>query len=66
LAERVVAAVDPKLDIEFESYRNTYGEGFAAVRHRVADLTRLKQTIRFEPQYDLDVILTEVIEWLRA
>jgi len=63
LAERVVAAIDPKLDIEFESYRNVYGDDFQDVRTRVPDLAKLKSTIGFELTQNLDTMIREVIEW---
>lgn len=65
LAERVVAAVNPTLDIEFESYRNAYVEDFEDVRVRVPDLGRLKSLIPFEIRYDLDAIIREVVDWER-
>jgi UDP-glucose 4-epimerase len=63
VAERVVAAVNRGLDIEFESYRNVYGDDFRDVRRRVPDLSKLKRTIRHEPQYNLDLIIQDVIHW---
>jgi UDP-glucose 4-epimerase len=66
LAERVAAAVDPQLDIEFESYRNAYCGDFEDVRRRVPDLTKLKATIRYEPRYSLDLIIREVLDWKQA
>jgi len=65
LAERVVEAIDPKLDIEFESYRNVYGDDFQDVRARVPDLTKLKKAIHFGLSYDLDIVIREVIEWMQ-
>jgi UDP-glucose 4-epimerase len=66
VAERVVAAVNRGLDIEFESYRNVYGDDFRDVRRRVPDLSKLKQTIRHEPQYNLDMIIQDLIHWKRG
>ncbi|MFV2069351.1 MAG: nucleoside-diphosphate sugar epimerase, partial [Pirellulales bacterium] len=63
LAERVVAVIDPKLDIEFESYRLAYSDDFQDVRKRVPDLTKLRELIGFEPQYDLEDTIREVIDW---
>lgn len=66
LAQRVIATVDPALKIEFQSYADAYSEDFEDCRRRVPDLTRLRQTIDFQPRYDLDDIIREVIAWKRA
>lgn len=61
LAGRVIAAVNPKLEIEFQSYAAAYSEDFEDVRRRVPDLSRLRRTIDFELRYSLDEIIREVI-----
>lgn len=63
LAERVVAAVNPRLDIEFESYRHAYAEDFEDVRCRVPDISRLRSTIDFALHYDIDGIIRDVLDW---
>jgi UDP-glucose 4-epimerase len=66
LAEQVVAAIDPNLDIEFESYRNVYSSDFQDVRSRVPDLSKLKRTIDYHPRHDLNFIIQEVVDWKRG
>ena len=66
LAQKVIAAVDPQLKIEFQSYADAYSESFEDCRRRVPDLTRLRETIDYRPQYDLDDLVAEVIAWKRA
>ncbi len=65
LAERVAAAVDPGLRIEFQSYAEAYSSNFEDCRRRVPDLSRLRNTIGFRPRYQLDDIIREVIAWKR-
>jgi UDP-glucose 4-epimerase len=65
LAERVVRLVDPGLVIEHIPYAEAYAPGFEDIRSRVPDLTRIRQTIGYEPRYKLDDILEEVIGWKR-
>lgn len=65
LAERVIAAVDPKLEIEYQSYAAAYSEDFEDVRRRVPDLSRLRRTIDFELRHDLADIIREVVAWQR-
>lgn len=62
LAQRVIAAVNPDLPIEFQSYSEAYDEDFEDVRARVPDLTRLRQTIDYRPSYNLGSILAEIID----
>ena len=66
LARRVIAAVNPALEIEYQSYAAAYSEDFEDVRRRVPDLTRLRGTIDFRLEYDLDRIIAEVIAWKRT
>ncbi|HEV2973062.1 MAG TPA: GDP-mannose 4,6-dehydratase [Pirellulales bacterium] len=65
LARRVIAAVNPALEIEFQSYAAAYSEDFEDIRRRVPDLSRLRRTIDFQLQYDLERIIAEVIAWQR-
>ena len=65
LAKRVIAAVDPKLEIEFQSYAEAYDADFEDVRSRIPDLSRLRRTIRFRPEFDLDATIRDVIEQTR-
>jgi UDP-glucose 4-epimerase len=66
LARRVIAAVTPALEIEYQSYAAAYSEDFEDIRRRVPDLARLLRTIDFQLQYDLDRIIAEVIAWQRS
>ena len=66
MAQRVIAAVNPALEIEYQSYAAAYSEDFEDIRRRVPDLSRLRRTIVFQLQYDLDGIIDEVIAWQRG
>ena len=61
LAQRVVALSGSQSRIEYQSYAQAYDQDFEDIRHRVPDLTRLKQTIGFAPRNDLDAIIRDVI-----
>jgi UDP-glucose 4-epimerase len=65
LARRVIAAVNPALEIEYQSYAAAYSDDFEDIRRRVPDLSRIRRTIDFQLQYDLDGIIAEVIAWQR-
>ena len=61
LARRVVRQVDPNLEICFQSYAEAYPADFEDVRSRVPDLTRLRETIDYRPQFELDQIIAQVL-----
>ena len=65
LARQVIAAVDPGLRIEFQSYTDAYSNNFEDCRRRVPDLTRLRSLLDFRPNYELDDIVREVVAWKR-
>ena len=66
LAKSVIAAVDPKLQVQFQSYAEAYDADFEDVRSRIPDLSRLRRTINYRSQYDLEATIREVIEATRA
>jgi UDP-glucose 4-epimerase len=65
LAQRVVKLADSPSPIEYQSYAQAYDSDFEDIRHRVPELTRLRQTIGFAPRNDLDAIIRDVIAWKR-
>lgn len=52
--------------IEFQSYSRAYDEDFEDIRRRVPDLSRLKSTIDYRPEYDLPSIIRELLEVQRT
>jgi UDP-glucose 4-epimerase len=60
LAQRVIALVNSAATIEHQSYAAAYDEDFEDVRHRVPDLTRLRQTIEYPSRFELDQIIQEI------
>ncbi|MEZ6047106.1 MAG: NAD-dependent epimerase/dehydratase family protein [Planctomycetaceae bacterium] len=63
LAEKVIARINPELNIEYVPYRNVYGSDFEDVRCRVPDLSRLERLIQDKPKKSLDKILDDIIQW---
>lgn len=61
LAETVIKAADSDSQIEFQSYAEAYDEDFEDIRRRVPDLSRLKETIGFAPDNDLESIVNKLI-----
>lgn len=66
LAQRVIAKVDPKVDIRFVPYGEAYGDDFEDVQRRVPNTNRLLETIGQRPTMPLDDILDSIIAWKKA
>ena len=63
LARRVITLSNSSSPIEFQSYAQAYDQDFEDIRHRVPDLAKLKQLIDYSPQYDLDAIIKDVLQF---
>ena len=61
LASRVIALAASKSTVQFQSYTQAYDKDFEDIRHRVPDLTRLRQAIGYVPQFSLDGIIQDCI-----
>jgi UDP-glucose 4-epimerase len=66
LAAKVVELAGSRSPIEFQSYTEAYDADFEDIRRRVPELTRLRETIGYEPRHDLDSIVQGVIAWKKA
>ncbi|MBM3189475.1 MAG: NAD-dependent epimerase/dehydratase family protein, partial [Chloroflexi bacterium] len=66
LAARTIALSGSASPIVHIPYSQAYEEGFEDMRRRVPDITKIKEAIGWEPQVDLDGILTRVIASFRA
>ncbi len=63
LAERVIERTSSASKIEVIPYDKAYEEGFEDTRRRLPDTTKIKQTIGWEPQKDLNQTLDEIIAY---
>jgi UDP-glucose 4-epimerase len=61
LAQGVIAEVDPRLMVQFQTYAEAYPGDFEDCRRRVPDLSRLRETIGYELHYDICDIIREVV-----
>ncbi len=61
LAQRVIALSGSSSSIDYQSYTQAYDQDFEDVRRRVPNLARLRSTIDFQPAYDLDAIIGELV-----
>jgi UDP-glucose 4-epimerase len=66
LAERVKAATGSRSEIVTIPYDQAYDSGFEDMPRRVPDLTKINQLVGYQPQVQLDEIISRVIEHFRA
>jgi nucleoside-diphosphate-sugar epimerase len=66
LAERVLAATDSSSPLEFIPHEQVYGLGIEDVLHREPSIDKIEKAIGWRPTFDLDRILADVIDGLRA
>ena len=65
LAERVRDLSGSGSIIKLIPYDQAYESGFEDMPRRVPDLTRVEGLIGYAPRYQLDEILTQVIDYFR-
>lgn len=65
LADKVIALTGSSSEKKYVSYEQAYGRDFDDMARRVPSLERIKQTVGFEPEYDLRTTLESVIEHFR-
>jgi UDP-glucose 4-epimerase len=66
LAEIVKSLTGSSSPIEFVPYDKAYEEGFEDMPRRVPDLTKVSNLVGYEPEVQLNEIITRVIEYFRA
>ena len=66
LAERVKQATDSNSEISYVPYDQVYGQGIEDTLHREPATGKIREAIGWSPQRDLDTILRDVIEHMRA
>jgi len=65
LAERIKKLTNSRSKIVHIPYEKAYEKGFEDMRHRKPNISKIKKTIRFKPQYTIDDILEDVIEYYK-
>ena len=66
LAKRVIAITGSDSRIEFQSYNDAYDKDFEDIRRRVPDLSKIRNAIQFKTNHDLDSIIRDVHESMKA
>jgi len=65
LAERVKALTGSASPIRLIPYDQAYESGFEDMPRRLPDLAKIRQLIGYEPRFNLDAILQDVVEFIR-
>ncbi len=66
LARKVKETTNSPSEIVYVPYERAYGPDFEDIRYRVPDITKLRNSIGYEPTKRLDDILSEVIAYERS
>ncbi|MFN3533868.1 MAG: GDP-mannose 4,6-dehydratase [Desulfatiglandales bacterium] len=65
LAQKVKEMTRSPSPIEHISYELAYGPGFEDMERRCPDISKLKGFIGYEPKYNIDMIIQDVIEYFK-
>ena len=60
LAEKVIAKIGSKSEIQYISYEDAYGSGFEDMQRRVPNLAKIKEFTGWEPKRNLDQIIEDI------
>lgn len=66
LAQRVLDLTGSKSELKIIPFSEAYPAGFEDMQRRIPDLTKIRNTIGYEPTRNLDAILTDVIQQFKG
>ena len=66
LAKRIISFTRSHSKIIYQTYEEVYGESFDDFKTRCPDLTKLRQFINFQYQWNLDKTLLDLIDYARS
>jgi UDP-glucose 4-epimerase len=66
LAQRVLEMTGSGSEVVYVPYNEVYGQGIEDMEHRIPAIEKVRDAIGWEPSFDLDVILADVIKFVRA
>ena len=65
LAQKIIELTASASKINFISYAEVYGSNFEDMFHRQPDLTKIKETINYQPKFTLEESLKKIIDQVR-
>lgn len=66
LAKEIIKMTTSKSKIEYIAYDKAYEEGFEDMQRRVPDITKINKLIEFQPTYNLQEIIKDIINFLKS
>ena len=66
LAKKVIAATGSKSEIKMLDYQQAYPAGFEDMARRVPDISKIKSVIGWQPDYDIDSIIADVVTYFKS
>jgi UDP-glucose 4-epimerase len=66
LAERVRGMTNSSSELVFVPYDQVYGQGIEDMLHRVPSIEKIGKAVGWEPRFELDLILSDVIKHART
>ena len=66
LARKIVTATNSSSEIQMIPYDQAFGKDFEDMQRRVPSLEKIKRLIGFNPQTQLDAILSKVVAYMRT
>ena len=65
LAKRIKTLTGSRSELKYISYDEAYEEGFEDMQKRVPDLSKISRLIGYKPEYTLDDIINDVIQYYK-
>ena len=66
LAQKVITATSSQSTMTFVAFEDAYGHGIEDMLHRIPSTEKIHAATGWQPTFDLDRILADVIEGVRA
>ena len=65
LAKKIIRLTGSKSEIIYVPYEKAYEKGFEDMYHRIPDISKIRRVAGYKTQYNLDMILREVIQYFK-
>jgi UDP-glucose 4-epimerase len=66
LAKKVIKLTNSKSEIVYKKHSEVFGDNFEEPTRRVPDISKIKRVVGWQPQTNLDNIIIEIAEYMRA
>ncbi|MEW6355231.1 MAG: GDP-mannose 4,6-dehydratase [Planctomycetota bacterium] len=66
LAKKVIEMTGSKSEINLIPYNEAYEEGFEDMHRRVPDISKIRRTVGYEPEFSFEATLQSVIDYFKS